>query len=856
MRDNAETMEQPETLPELLAPAGSLECLHAAVSAGADAVYLGLDQFNARRNADNFTLDNLPAACDYAHLRGVAVYITMNVEILPDELDRAIDYARRAYEAGADALIVQDIGLAHALRERFPHIELHASTQMNIHSAAGIVAAAQLGMARVTLARELHVAEIAELVELAREFDMTVECFAHGALCICYSGQCLMSSMIGGRSANRGLCAQACRLPYDLHRADREGALPADGEHLLSPRDLCTIDLLADLAHAGVASLKIEGRMKSPDYVHEVVSVYREALDALQADAVRRGPAANSDDMHVAWRGRLEEAFSRGFTTAYLEGERGNAMMSYGRPNNRGVFVGRVEGVVEDKRAAREGAAFPWVANVAHEAALHEGDVVEFWTNKGHFTATVPRGSDGARGRVRIPIERRVGKGDRVFRVRNAQTAFEDDPLQPKIGVTAHAELVVGQPAHLIAWNAAGQVGEAWGPVVEAARTRAISEDDVRAHIDRLGQTPFTLDELTVNLSDNVGMGFSQLHHLRAEALDELEQAMLAPWHARGSAPMMDYAPGKGDRRRNRNASSSVRKPLVMAWVTNPDCARAARRAGADGMYVPLLNFRRGQAQTAGVLQDTVTQAGYPKQCIMALPTVDHDPLSETREGRLSFDPWDYVREGRAVFADSMAATLRALELGADVEVGPHVPVTNRASLDYLAALGVKRVWLSPELTLGQVAELAEHVALLNGNAETCGFELGLFVSGAQELMICEHCLLMSQGPCNEQCETCPRRAVAHRLVDRKGFEFPVVTDLMGRSHLYNGIELDAVATLPDLVDLGIAAVMVDTTLLDRKAAEGAVSRAVKAAALAADSRQAVPKRSGTTTGHLFRGVQ
>jgi len=273
-------------------------------------------------------------------------------------------------------------------------------------------------------------------------------------------------------------------------------------------------------------------------------------------------------------------------------------------------------------------------------------------------------------------------------------------------------------------------------------------------------------------------------------------------------------------------------------------------------MYVPLLNFRRGQAQAAGVLQDEVTQAGYPKQCVMALPTVDHDPLPETREGRLSFDPWDYVREDRPVFADSMAAALRALDMGARVEVGPHVPVTNRASLDYLAALGVKRVWLSPELTLGQIADLADHVAQLNARATGEPLELGLFVSGAQELMICEHCLLMSQGPCNEQCETCPRRNVAHRLVDRKGFEFPVVTDLMGRSHLYNGIELDAVATLPDLVDLGVSAVMVDTTLLDRKAAEGAVTRAVRAAALAADNRQPAQKRPGTTTGHLFRGVQ
>ncbi|MBQ9001729.1 MAG: U32 family peptidase, partial [Eggerthellaceae bacterium] len=319
-----------QRLPELLAPAGNLECLHAAVCAGADAVYLGLDEFNARRNADNFTIAEFGSACEYAHLRGVSIYVILNVEVLPSELGRAVEFARRAWEAGADAFIVQDAGLAAELNRVLPQAELHVSTQMNIHNAAGIEAAARMGAKRVTLARELTVAEIADLASLASDFGMEIECFAHGALCICYSGQCLMSSMIGGRSANRGLCAQACRLPYELHRDDRTGALPAEGEHLLSPRDLCTIDLIGQLQDAGVASLKIEGRMKSADYVHEVVSVYREALDS------------HAGHPNPKWRQRLAEAFSRGFTTAYLEGQRGNDSMSYGRPNNRGVFVGRI----------------------------------------------------------------------------------------------------------------------------------------------------------------------------------------------------------------------------------------------------------------------------------------------------------------------------------------------------------------------------------------------------------------------------------------------------------------------------------------------------------------------------------
>lgn len=806
---------------ELLAPAGNIECLHAAVTAGADAVYLGLDEFNARRNADNFTVETLADACDYAHLRGTRVYVTLNVEILPSELTRAVDFARRAFLAGADAFIVQDIGLAAALLEHVPDAEIHTSTQMNIHNAAGIEAAARLGARRVTLARELSLAEVGDLCNVAADFGMEVECFAHGALCICYSGQCLMSSMIGGRSANRGLCAQACRLPYSLHREGRAEALPAEGEHLLSPRDLCTIDLLEGLRDAGVASLKIEGRMKSADYVHEVVSVYRKAIDELN------GPTGLVCDVE-AKRARLEEAFSRGFTTGYLEGERGNALMSYGRPNNRGVFVGRVTRVVDG------------VAEVAVDIALNDGDVVEFWTNKGHFAASVPKGTSGSGETAFVPVERHAGKGDRVFRVRNASTTFSDNPFEPRVPVQGEVDLHIGAPAHVRFTSDDGHVGEAFGNIVEAARTKALSSEDVRAHVDRLGQTPYSLSSLNIQLDENVGMGFSQLHHLRAEALGALGADILAPYAERTA---QESAPA--GRSAARRQGKQERSCQVMALVTNPSCARAAKKAGADGLYVPLVNFKRGQAQQCGVRQEQAEQAGYPKQCIMALPTIDHDPLPETREGRLSFDPWDYVREGKPVLADSLGSAIRALAMGASVELGPHVPIVNERALQVAADLGIRRVWLSPELTLGQIAQLAE----------TSPVELGLFVSGAQELMICEHCLLMSQGPCNEACETCPRRSVAHHLTDRKGFDFPVVTDMFGRSHLYNGIELDAIPALVDLIDMGVTAVMVDTTLMDKKSCTSAVGRALRAVELAFNEHRSLEKRPRTTTGHLFRGV-
>ena len=818
---------------ELLAPAGSPAALHAAVCGGADAVYLGLDSFNARRGAENFTVETFSAACDYAHLRGVRVYVALNTAVLPSEVDRALETARQAYRAGADAFIVQDVGIASELSRTLPQAGLHVSTQMNTHNEAGVRAAAKLGARRVTLARELSVQEIEHLSSVARELGMETEAFVHGALCVCYSGQCFMSSLIGGRSANRGLCAQACRLPYELRNVAQRKSLPSPGDHLLSPRDLCAIDLLPALVEAGAASFKIEGRMKSPEYVRAVTGAYRAALDRVLAwrlSAEDGEPPRSTEEERAA----LAEAFSRGFTTAYLTGERGNCIMSYGRPNNRGVFVGRVAGV-------RGGEAL-----VAAERELARGDVLEFWTNKGRFAYQLGDVELDREGNVRTHPDKPVGKGDRVFRVRSAELSFADDPLEPRVPVVGKVALRKGEPLRVEfslapraradeAARAAAGVAE--GEPVEAARTKPVSREDVRAHVDRLGQTPFVLESLEVDLDEDVGIGFSQLHRARAAALERLEEALLSSKRKR-RLPRVEP--------RSAFSFSRPRGMTIAVWATNPACARAAKRAWADVVYVPALNHKRGEAVVAGQRSQTAEQAGYPKQAVVALPVVEHDPVEGTREAALGFDPWRYVRSGKPVLAESLGALVRAAEMGAKVEAGPHIPVTNALSLAAVAELGATRVWLSPELTLGQIADMAEDSPV----------DLGLTVSGAQELMVTEHCLLMSQGPCDEDCDACPRRKSPHYLKDRKGFEFPVVTDALGRSHLYNAVRLDVVHAMPDLIGAGLSAVMVDATLMNVEETSRAVARVVRARRLANVGEGAVPKEQGTTRGHLFRGVQ
>lgn len=368
---------------ELLAPAGSPEALQAAVENGADAVYLGGRSFSARASAVNFDDAEMRAALDYCHVRGVKVYVTVNTLLNDNEIDQALKYLTQLYEWGADAVIVQDVGLAYAARQVISGLELHASTQMTVQSAADIQAVEELGFSRVVLARELSIDEIAEIKRRSR---LELEVFVHGAICICYSGQCLMSSLIGGRSGNRGQCAQPCRLPYKVHGLPKKQA----GPYVLSPRDMKLLELLPELRAAGVSSLKIEGRLKRPDYVAVVVRTYRAALDGLQY---------NPED--------LATVFNRGFTTAYASGRPDSKFITYQKvkteqQNNAAFSPGqikrRVQAVlyaygeigaplqltlvdrdgysasVESAAALEEAAAHPLTEDVVREKLLRLGD--------------------------------------------------------------------------------------------------------------------------------------------------------------------------------------------------------------------------------------------------------------------------------------------------------------------------------------------------------------------------------------------------------------------------------------------------------------------------------------------------
>jgi collagenase-like PrtC family protease len=398
-------------LPELLSPAGSFEALIAAVENGADAVYLGLKKFNARRQAENFSFEELREAVDYAHSKGVKIYLAFNILIKNSELKEALESVVKAFNLGVDAVMLQDFGLSYLLRKHYPQIPLHASTQMNVHNLSQLSFLEKIGFKKAILSRELSLPEISFL---CRKTSLEIEVFVHGALCFSYSGQCFFSSLVGRRSGNRGLCAQPCRFSYELWSdKEREKTI---GPYLLSTSELMALSKLEDLWKAGVKALKIEGRLKSPEYVAATTRIYRETLDKIW-----RGEKENQ----LSLKRKIEvlaETFNRGFNCAYLEGRSGNELMSYSRPNHRGVFLGRVTFVNQ----------YTGEVCLRLRRTLSIGDEVEFWVEEGgrvtHKVGKIKvngkERSNAGEGEKAIlfPVEERhrIKVGDRVFRKFNA----------------------------------------------------------------------------------------------------------------------------------------------------------------------------------------------------------------------------------------------------------------------------------------------------------------------------------------------------------------------------------------------------------------------------------------------------
>ena len=518
-------------LPELLAPAGDWDCVKAAVENGADAIYFGLDKFNARMRAKNFTVTDLPDLMAFLHLRGVRGYVTFNTLVFSNELRDAEDFLRAIIAAGVDAAIVQDVGVCRLIRRISPDFPIHASTQMTISSAAGVEFARELGCELAVLARECSIAEI-EQIRQQQAVALPLEVFVHGALCVAYSGQCLTSESLGGRSANRGECAQACRMPYDLLADGRQVNL-GGRQYLLSPQDLAGLEVVPDLVKAGVSSLKIEGRLKAPEYVAGIVRVYRQALDAC---AARDATPPSAEDRYA-----MEMAFSRGLHTGWFRGIDNQRLVHARFGKKRGAYLGTVARVKRDSvvldLSAQLKAGDGIVFDHGRPGDGEEGGRVFQLRNDREITFR--------RGAVDFS---RVHTGDRVWKTddpelnKRVRATFAGDRPRHRRPVHFEVHGAAGAALTLIARDETGHNTRADSELpLTIAEKRPLTEQLLREQLGRLGGTPFELGNLTVSLEGELMLPVSELNRVRREAIDRLGELRQKPlrWRLNEAAPFV-----------------------------------------------------------------------------------------------------------------------------------------------------------------------------------------------------------------------------------------------------------------------------------------------------------------------------
>lgn len=772
------------TKPELLAPAGDWEAMRAACANGADAVYFGLSNFNARARAANFELDELPDVMRFLHARNVKGFVTLNTLIFSDELPDVADFVARIAEAGVDAVIVQDVGLVRLIRRMVPSLHVHASTQMTLTEPKGIAAAKRLGIDRVVLARELSLDDIRKVTAAT---DMPVEVFVHGALCVAYSGQCLTSEALGGRSANRGQCAQACRLPYEMIVDGRAKEL-GDKAYLLSPQDLAAYSIIDDLIDAGVISFKIEGRLKGGPYVAATTQTYRHAIDA----ALGHTPFEPTRQEELD----LAQTFSRGLTHGFLDGVN-HQMLVRGRfPKSRGVKLGTVTGIT------RNGIVVELVETVPD--FIKSGDGVLF--DLGTPEVKEPAGRvwgirkvDGRRNCVELNFEREaidfsaipVGTtvwktDDPALKKRLEQSYVQDKPAR-RVPIQATLSGAIGGAVTLQVWEGERTAQAVWPGPLEAARTRPTSVGDLRDGLSRLGETPFELGELTFELPPNVLIPKSVLNDLRRQAVADLLQ--------------------------KRTASQRLA-------IIEPNALSVLR----SGLSIPHSEFRTSHYT---VLCRNLDQL---------------DVVLKRKPGMVYCDFEDLRRYGEAVARAKAAgvpiglATLRILKPGEDgfqsmiVRANPDaVLVRNLASLDYFKTalphatlIGDYSLNIANELTADYfVSEGCERIVpSFDLNWEQFVALLKRFDPSRFEPVVhqhmpmfhMEHCVFAAFLSTGKDHRDCGRPCDIHRveLKDRIGSHFPVHPDTGCRNTVFNSVPQSAAEYLPRMLALGVRTVRID----------------------------------------------
>ncbi len=822
---------------ELLAPAGSFEALKAAVQNGADAIYLGGADFGARAYASNFDRDTMKEAVEYAHIRGVKIYVTVNTLIKDNEIKSLTEYVKFLYEIDVDAVIVQDIGAFNLIKELFPDFEIHASTQMTLHNKYGVELLKNMGVHRAVLARELTIKEIKNIYD---ELDIELEVFVHGALCVSYSGQCLMSSFIGGRSGNRGRCAQPCRREYSLLNLKADQMLDKDKAFHLSMRDLNTLEEVGKLIDAGVTSFKIEGRMKKPQYVASIVKNYRRAIDTYLENKIPLKDRALQEEM--------EQMFNRKFTKGYLFSSPKIEVINIEKSNNRGLYLGKVDNF--DIRESR--------LRIRLEVDIAQGDGIEIVNKSSEDIGGTVRNiyinnklvKNAKSGEVvEIEMRGKIQKGDEVYKTLNVslmdelERTYAYDKEYKKISLYGDIAIKIKDKIKLNMWDEDGYAVSAESKdTVQAAINVPLTKEKLLDQLSKLGNTPFSLDHLDIRLEENSSIPISVLNSLRREAIGKLEN-LRKTRHNRekvNNESLTEKLESLTDSDGNDYEQVFKDKKISVKVDTLEQLRVVLNHPIHRVYYGDISNFK----EAISLCKNKNIEIYLRTPAI--LRNMEYEKLGNLLKG-LSF---------QGILAGDLGIIRFNNEHFNLPIIGDFsLNIMNSYTIDSFEKLGFKGITLSPELDFKTIYRLNLSNAL----------EKEAIIYGKTTVMTTEYCPLIQENKCDHKCEECryPKYTFNFGLKDQKNIIFPLGKDYWGRSIILNSNPLFMLDRLHDFKGVNIEWLRLEFTDETDAEIEHLLLMTLKnisSAITGVKSRDTGDYdhmlRSGFTRGHYYRGVE
>ena len=789
---------------EILAPAGSYESFHAAIVAGADAVYAGGPKFGARAFAENFTEAQLLNAIDYAHLHQRKFYLTVNTLLKDYEIEQLPEYLEPLYQRGLDAVIVQDMGVLNVVRQYFPDMDIHASTQMTVTGVNGAQFLKENGAVRVVPAREISLEEVRNIKSVT---GMEMECFVHGALCYCYSGQCLLSSLIGGRSGNRGQCAQPCRLPYTV-----------DGEkgYLLSLKDICTLDIIPDLIEAGIDSFKIEGRMKRPEYVAGVTSIYRKYVD-LYLKNPQKPYLVDDKDKEM-----LMDLFNRGgFHTGYYKQKNGRNMITIQKPNHIGVKVGDVlsqKGREVQMRALTDIAA---------------GDLIEFKNETQRYT-TGKSCKQGEVITILAPKGMRLPAGEVLYRVQSPELLNTLEIMYSKGKVIeklyGYISMEAGKAAKLVVCKDEYSVEVESEQQVEAASSRPLDEERIKKQLQKTGNTEFAFDMLDVELHGEVFLPMQQLNEMRRKALEELEKKIQNSFHRKTAEKkvlqeeILDIASVKLSKKENKLSVLVETQEQLEAVLENDNsvaCIYVDSNLDTTGLDAELWNG----------ISDRIHKKNI--EVVLAMPRIFRNQTIEIFEQAYDSILTRYF-DGMLIRSMEEYQFLKSKNYSGNIRLDYNLYIMNRFA---------KQFWKKQGITYGTIPVELNKSEIVNLDSK----QDEMIVYGYIPAMVTAQCVTSTVHGCKKDCKIT-------MLKDRYQNEFPVKNQCRDCYNvIYNTAPLYLIDLKEDLEELNAERYRIQFSIENRDEVKQILNQCNSM--FSDEKGELFSQKDSITRGHFRRGV-